>query len=375
MFVAGTMASMAQDDMYFVPKKVTKEEKAKIKAERDSLKAVEKAQREQAEMEAFQVQQRLYEDMMVRMYRRIYHEDVDAYNRHQIYDPNDTLVFDSLNTGDDRIAFDNVNDTLYNVDENYKYMRMISRFDDIMLDLDEHSGVPVWFSPWYISPTRLNWAWAYPSPRFYDPFFPGWHGGFYDPLFYMSDPWWYSWYNPWYDSYLGWGGYYGHYGWGFRPYHDVVYYNPKHGYIYGYVNHHGSGGHGGGSHHTSQGNVSVSKYGVRSISNMNSGRVVADYGQSQGSSSGRVSSGSSRDYTPISTNSGRYNGSTTTRTFTPTNNSSSYSSGSYSSGSSRSYSSGGGSYSSGSSSSSMSSGSYGGGGRVGGGSRGAGGRH
>lgn len=367
MLAASVTVSQAQDDMYFVPKKETKEEKAQRIAEEKARKAQEQAQREAQEKVAFEATQRAYEDMMVRLYRRLYHEDVDIYNRHFTYENPDTLVFDSLGKGDDRIMFSNVNDTLYNVDDNYKYLKMISRFDNIMLDIDEYNGVPAWFYPWYSSPTRLNWDWAYRSARYYNPFYPGWHGGFYDPWFYGyygGDPWWYSWYDPWYDRYLGWGGYYG-WGWGgyygYRPYYEN-YYIPN----YGYVGHHGSGGG------YSRGNTSVSKWGVRTTKNINSGRYAS-------TGSGRSSyTGSSSSYSGSSYSSSSYNPSnrtTTTTTYNPSNRTTTTTtftpSSSYSSGSSRSYSSGSssGSYSGGSSRSYSSGSSAGSSG-----SRGAGGR-
>lgn len=346
MFAVSATVTMAQDDMYFVPKKETKAEKAARKATEDSLKAVVNARRELAERIAFEKEQREYEDMMVRLYRRIYHEDVDAYNRHYAYNPNDTLVFDSLNTGDDRFTFSNVDDTLYNVNDNYKYLKMISRFDDLDIRYYPYDDF-FWNDPWYYYPSRyLGWNFGY--RHFYNPFSPYWRYGYYDPFFYGRDPWWYTWYDPFYDGFYGWGW---HYGWGYRPYYDV-YYIPD----YGYIGHHG-GGHGG--HHGTPGTNLPRMAGTTNHGGWNSSSHRGSYGGSSSMGSGTVNRGSS------SPRNSYWGNSSSSRISSGSNSSSSRSYSIPSSSHSGGYSGGGGGFSGGS----HSSGGHGGGGRS------TGGRH
>lgn len=198
-FFGCTLTVLAQDDMYFTPKKETKEEKARRKAE--------EAARRRAQEEA---ERRAQEEMMVRVYNRIYHEDVDLYNRHypasSTYTDDETLVFDSLNGGNDLIMF-RESDTLYNRSDNYKFTRMMQRFDDLDYALCAYNNSfypwydPVWYDPWYYD------SWYY-SPR-------SWYWGWNRPYHYYGY-WGYSsaWYDPWYHGW-GWGGYY-------RPYYVHV---------------------------------------------------------------------------------------------------------------------------------------------------------
>lgn len=351
MFAASATVSMAQDDMYFVPKKETKEEKAKRKAMEDSLKVVEKAQRELAEKIAFEQQQRAYEDMMVRLYRRLYHEDVDLYNRHYSYETSDSLVFDSLNTGDDRVMFSNVNDTLYNVDDNYKFLKMISRFDDLDIRYYPYDNF-YRYDPWYDYPSHY-WGWNYGYHHFYNPFSPYWRYGYYDPFYYGRDPWWYTWYDPFYDGFYGWGW---HHGWGYRPYYDV-YYHPN----YGYIGHSGSLG----SHHGTAGTNLPAMAGTTNHGGWNSSSRNRSYGMNNGGSSGSYGGGAT------STPRNSYWGNSSGSRISTSSSSSSYSnSSSSSSSSSRSYATPSTSHSSGFSGGSRSSG---GGGGFSGGSRGGGG--
>ncbi len=352
MFAASATVTMAQDDMYFVPKKETKEEKAARKAMEDSIKAVEKARHELAEKIAFEKQQREYEDMMVRLYRRIYHEDVDAYNRHYAYNPNDTLVFDSLNTGDDRFTFSNVEDTLYNVNDNYKYLKMISRFDDLDIRYYPYDDYYPWNDPWYYYPSHY-WGWNYGYRHFYNPFSPYWRYGYYDPFYYGRDPWWYTWYDPFFDGFYGWGW---HYGWGYRPYYDVYYVHD-----YGYIGHHGSiGTHHGHANTNLPVMAGTTNHGGWNPSSRNhnysygGGSSSSSYGSSYGTSTPRNSYWGNSSSSRISTSSSSNSSSSSRSYSTPsTSHSSGFSGGSRSSG-------GGGGFS---------------GGGHGGGSRSTGGRH
>ncbi|MBQ9178402.1 MAG: hypothetical protein IJ140_05360, partial [Prevotella sp.] len=82
-------------------------------------------------------------------------------------------------------------------DEDFKYTRRMSRFDD--------------FYGWY-------------NPYLYDYYYnyPYWRTGFYS----WYDPWAYRWYDPWYYTY-NWG----YYGWGW-PYYGWYY--PYHNWYYPY---------------------------------------------------------------------------------------------------------------------------------------------
>ena len=72
-----------------------------------------------------------------------------------------------------------------------------------------------WYDPWYYTSWRYGW---------YDPWLDPWHYGYYDPWYYS----WYGIYDPWYYGYYGlydrWRyGYYGYYSLGYPYYADVYY--------------------------------------------------------------------------------------------------------------------------------------------------------
>lgn len=151
-------ASVAQDDMYFVPKKKDKTEQ---RADDYGLPSA--------------------------TYYSGSDRDVDEYNRHGSYvQPidsagNDVIVFDSI-AG---VYPDSVSET----QEDYTYTRRMSRFDDYEW-LDSY-----WAG--YYDGRWSRWGW-------YDPWYYGsWYYGYYDP-------WYYGYYSPWY---YGWAGWYGWYGW------------------------------------------------------------------------------------------------------------------------------------------------------------------
>ncbi len=196
------LSMMAQDDMYFTPKKGAKEAKAAAVAKVNDDKPV---------------------------YHSGSSRNVDEYNRRGKFGSYfEKIGTDSL--GNDIIEFhssaEDLSDTLavypyesvqYDPEDDYQYSRRMNWFDDFY-----------WYDPWYFRYSGFN-------PYFYglwsrwDPWYSsyyGWYSGWYSP-------WFQRWYDPWYR---GWGyGYYGYYGWGLPSYH-VSYGNgvsgtSNHGYV------------------------------------------------------------------------------------------------------------------------------------------------
>lgn len=183
--------AMAQDDMYFTPKKADKDKET--------------------------VEQRV----TYVVERPVFVRDVDEYNRRgrfandyfgisadSLY--SDVIDLDTL--GIDTVAIDTAFvddfDYSYNPEDDYAYSRQMSRFDDFY-----------WYDPWYH-------GWYGYGPYWYGS--PYWHAG-----------WW--WYDPWYDPwYYGW---YGHWWW-HRPLYS--YYRPYRG-VTGTMNHGRLYGHRGGA--------------------------------------------------------------------------------------------------------------------------------
>lgn len=159
------IVSVAQDDMYFVPKKA------------DKVKST-------------------YENVLPReTFYSGSDRNVDEYNRRGTY------VTEIDSAGNDVIDFDGVSGVypesapVYDEDD-YAYTRRMSRFDDY-----------AWSDPYWAGYYAGRYA-----GRWYDPWY---YGGWY------YDPWYYGWYDPWYYGYHGWHGYW----WG-HP-HYVVSYNPR----------------------------------------------------------------------------------------------------------------------------------------------------
>ncbi len=179
---------MAQDDMYFVPKK-----KSNVKAATQTYYAGSS-------------------------------RDVDEYNRRGKFNSSVSDITDS-----DIINFDGKRgiypdsiyvDTLfadrvmqYEADkEDYAYTRMLNRWYG-------------YYDPWFYSMGYIS-PWSYYGPRWYSPYYYSyWYDGYYDPWYYRS-----YWGTPWYyRSYWGWspfyyGGYYGGYHggyWGGTIYHNT----------------------------------------------------------------------------------------------------------------------------------------------------------
>lgn len=185
---------IAQDDMYFTPKKADK-------------------------TETVQEQPKMYTGSF---------RNVDEYNRHgrfagvsqevdldTLY--SDVVFFDadtSTVAGDTILVGDvtDAADYAYDPSEDYEYSRRLSRYDDYY-----------WHDPWYY----------------------GWYG--YGPYWYGS-PYWYAgwWYDPWYDPWFN--GWHRPWGWYYSWYWPVSYHRPYYG-VTGTSNHgrpyrHGSVGSG-----------------------------------------------------------------------------------------------------------------------------------
>lgn len=186
LFGAVSLGVMAQDDVYFTPSKSVKKSMSSYEVINDSPAPLSGSNR-----------------------------DVDEYNRRG----RSGGYFKKIGTdslGNDIIEFhtsaEDITDTLavypgarveYNVEDDYKYSRRLSRFDDYY-----------WYDPWLYGHYGFGpyWRFRYSGFYLYDPF--------YDPWFYGSwyDPWYYGYYGGWYDPW-----YYGYYGWGY-PYYRSYYY-------------------------------------------------------------------------------------------------------------------------------------------------------
>lgn len=171
------LASVAQDDIYFVP---TKENVAKSESE-------------------YGVPRNTYYSGTNR--------SVDEYNRYR----SNVQPIDSA--GNDVIDFDGTTgaypDSLYNPMSDYQYTRNMNRFDD-------YSWVDPYWAGYYAGSSsywRWNDPWFY-SSYYYDPWYYGMYGSWYSPWYYS----WYPRYNYWYG-----GSYY-------RPYRGVTGTN-NHGYV------------------------------------------------------------------------------------------------------------------------------------------------
>lgn len=183
------LSMMAQDDMYFTPKKGAKEVKSAAVSKVNDDKPV---------------------------YHSGSNRNVDEYNRRGKFGSyfekigtdslgNDIIEFHSSAEDLDTLAVYPYESVQYDPEDDYAYSRRMNWFDDFY-----------WYDPWFF---RYS---AY-SPYFYghwglwDPFYYSWYDPWYSPYYYgWYGPWGYSWYGP------GWGGY-GRYrmyhGWGLPSYH------------------------------------------------------------------------------------------------------------------------------------------------------------
>lgn len=351
-FLVGVLplSLIAQDDVYFTPKKVEKTTPSRVERI-SSDKTSQTTPTRTGTIDSAIAHSGSY-------------RDVDEYNRRGMRSYFETVGTDSV--GNDIIEFhageNSPADTIFAgppliVDDDvydYRYSRMMSRWDGF-------------YDPWL-------YGYSWHSPWWYSRY--GWYSSWYDPWF---DPW----YDPWYYGYYGWGGYYGwyspwYYSWYSPWYYGSMYpmwyysgirtyYGPRyssygttgtqtHGYIANSTA--GRGTFNGRTHSFSNGTFG----GSRSIGAM---------ANSSGRSSGTRSSSS---YGVTRNTNGTFGGSRsygTTRSSSGSSSGSwggSRSSGSYNSGSTRSS---GGSF--GSSGSSRSSGSFGGSSSFGGSRSGGGG--
>ena len=183
------LSMMAQDDMYFTPKKGAKEVKSAAVSKVNDDKPV---------------------------YHSGSNRNVDEYNRRGKFGSyfekigtdslgNDIIEFHSSAEDLDTLAVYPYESVQYDPEDDYTYSRRMNWFDDFY-----------WYDPWFF---RYS---AY-SPYFYghwglwDPFYYSWYDPWYSPYYYgWYGPWAYNWYGP------GWGGY-GRYrmyhGWGLPSYH------------------------------------------------------------------------------------------------------------------------------------------------------------
>ena len=325
--------TMAQDDLYFVPKKTA-----------------EKKQNTQARFES------TVEDSTPTYYSGS-DRSVDEYNRRGQYRGSfETVGVDSL--GNDIIEFhvgsgeypDSTemaatqeapasvySDSTeyseysdYDDDDSFEYTRRMSRWDGF-------------YDPWFYSSYHYNPWWGHG----YYPWYSGWYGGWYDPWYYSwYDPWYYGWGSPWYGGYYGYGwrypyygGYYGYYGGG-THYHNSGYgtgterhgrpsANPSRGHSTAYGHTYANGTF-GGSRNTpsaSRGTSTSRSTATRSGINTRSSRPSSTYSTAGGNFGGSRSSGS------YSSGASSRTSSSSTRSYTP---SSSSGSGSFSGGGSRS---------------------------------------
>ena len=309
------ISMMAQDDVYFVPKKVDKTAQTKSVVQPAVVTHSGSSR------------------------------DVDEYNRRGLQSYYQKIGTDSL--GNDIIEFHvgegypSANDTVYagpvqykfdDADSDYEYTRRLSRWDGF-------------YDPWFFS---IGYGWH--SPWWYHRY--GWY-----------DPWYYSWYDPWY---YGWGGYYSWYDpWYYGGYYGS-YWWPRN-YVVDYSGPTGTQRHGRINYNTPvgtrTGNAVTYSHGTFG------GRSVGTFGGSRSTSAAASRSTGSKNRTIRNAN-GNFGGSrsrsydngsssrSNTRSYTPSRSSSSGSFGGGSFGGST-Y---GGSRSSG--------GSFGGGHSSGGGSRG-----
>ena len=173
LFGAVSLGVMAQDDVYFTPSKSVKKSMSSYEVINDSPAPLSGSNR-----------------------------DVDEYNRRG----KSSSYFKKIGTdslGNDIIEFhtsaEDITDTLavypgtkveFSVEDDYKYSRRLSRFDDYY-----------WYDPWLYGYYGFGPYWRYRYTGFwYDPWF-GYYGGWYDPWYYGY----YGIYDPWYYGYYGWG--------------------------------------------------------------------------------------------------------------------------------------------------------------------------
>lgn len=228
--IAYPMLSMAQDDLYFVPKK-----KTETKSEKTAAKVVVKDKKAPTKVYSAPGTQVAVKDVKGNV------RDVDEYNRrytsreNNFSIENDTLYIEEKpvsERGEWVNGFDGSQ-------EDYEYAMRIVRFRNPRYAV--HVSSPYY---WEIVHMLPSWEWnvyddglyAYAFPTYSNPYWWDWkwsypYGSYFSLNFNFHSPWYYSWYGPsfWY------GGY-----WGYHPYH---WHHHHHGPLYA-----GIGGYWGGGH-------------------------------------------------------------------------------------------------------------------------------
>ena len=301
LFGAVSLSVMAQDDVYFTPSKSVKKSVSSYEVINDSPAPLSGSNR-----------------------------DVDEYNRRG----KSSSYFKKIGTdslGNDIIEFhtsaEDITDTLavypgtkveFSVEDDYKYSRRLSRFDDYY-----------WYDPWLYGYYGFGPYWRYRYSGFwYDPWY-GYYGGWYDPWYYGY----YGIYDPWFYGYYGWG--YPYNRWGYA-YYGTTWYVP------GGIRHYSGNGVTGTSNHGTVGRpgttIAKGNYGGY----RGNGQTTRAYENSEARRNGTATNpgrfGNNRNNSNVNTNNNRVY----TPTTTTTSRSSSVSSGGGSFGGSRSGGSSGG---------------------------------
>lgn len=188
------MMVMAQDDLYFVPKK------------KSTVKVVDSSEKQKPDDTGYMGSTR----------------SIDEYNRRQ---RSSYQIVDGDSTMSDVIDFSAEKGVYPDfVSEDFELTKKMSRFDDYHLADNAafwagyQAGLDTWgwHSPWYYN--RYGWYGGWYDPWYSPYYYSGWRYGWYDPWY---SPWYYGyagyygWYDPWYYGYLGWG--YPHYWGGYYP--------------------------------------------------------------------------------------------------------------------------------------------------------------
>ena len=221
------LAMMAQDDLYFTPKKAAKEAKSSVEKEKVA-------------------------DDGPTYYSGSGRSD-DEYNRlGEFRSYYEKVGTDSL--GNDIIEFhpgkgyqEESDEYQYNEEDDFSLSRHMSRFEDTYCPYDPWLFSRYGFGPYWWG-ARYYWDYYPWFSSWYDPWY-GYYGWYY--------PWYSHWYSPWYYGYYGWGypyGYWGGYGGYWGGYGGGITY-VDHGYNHGitgtsghgHVYRPGFGGHGSGT--------------------------------------------------------------------------------------------------------------------------------
>ena len=235
------------------------------------------------------------------------------------------------------------------ITEDYELTKRMQRFEDY--DLSDNAA---FWAGYHLGRDTWNWGLSWHSPWYYTRY--GWYGGWYDPWYYgyydpfyygyygWRDPWYYGWYgyyDPWYYGYYNsWRyGYYGYYDLGY-PYYTTVYYGgaPRR---YSYTGNTGTINRNGSTHGYFAGDRSKASHTYSS--SVNSNRSSSLRNRTVGEHRSRINDSSNSSIrNNRSSNTGNFSGSRSTSSYSNSGSSRSSSGGSFSSGGGGSFSSGGG---------------------------------